>query len=808
MRTRLIIALLMVTALSFAEFVKFETVRDISEIEMTNIVRNAGISIKTVSLALDEKVDLTEGTATIRGFDTYSDPTNPLLPQYNYKVTLDGHYDVSDVVVTNGDVQYSSKSGDIIPAAKRLLWSVRPISERTRSEAYNVSEYFPGKWLSFNAGFDGKQTHVYVHLYPVQWNPVTQEMVLLSNLTLDVLGTQKSTSYKSSMRSRTDARHIIITPSEWIATADSIAEYNTSLGVTSEAVTLSEIESLTTAENPNYDGYATHTNNNIQNYDFDTAKKLVTYFRDNNAHPNLEMITILGDAAIVPPSYYFYFEDAEEEMGAFDSWIPSDFLYASPDYDYTANFGISRISVDNQLEAQAYKQKMINWVNSWSSEWTNKASVAGGVAFNTPMVMGELISNHVIRRNILAGYEIEKYFRTKGNFTRSSFENHMQNDDFLWHLHICHGSGNGIWFDDETGITASQMMNYDQKSRLPIFLSVACMNGAYDTDLYQGEWSNESFAEGLIKSPGSGIAYIGGSRSNGGDAEFSFENGNLNYGGQNDTYALLYHYMKAYREIENPTFGLLVKSAYDNFLAEEDMNDEYNVAAYVRFIAHANAGLTLPEAPEQNNQHTVPQITLEDASSSDQMAQIIELGSNQNPNFTIGDDQSYSMEATQLFTMNHQGEEMLTNLAPLDNQNDVSEQFSLNIVDEEIFVLSKIIDSEFKEAWHYSRITKEMTGNENEINTPISNLRNYPNPFNPTTTISFSIAKSEDVKLTVYNTKGQVVKTLINMKMNSGKHSIQWSGKDNSNNAVSSGVYFYRLETGSKTETKKCIMMK
>ncbi len=88
-------------------------------------------------------------------------------------------------------------------------------------------------------------------------------------------------------------------------------------------------------------------------------------------------------------------------------------------------------------------------------------------------------------------------------------------------------------------------------------------------------------------------------------------------------------------------------------------------------------------------------------------------------------------------------------------------------------------------------------------------LRNYPNPFNPETKICFNIPEESSIELSVYNLKGQKVKTLVNEKLNSGTHEILWSGKDNNNTVVASGVYLYRLTANGKTiKTNKCLLLK
>ncbi len=88
-------------------------------------------------------------------------------------------------------------------------------------------------------------------------------------------------------------------------------------------------------------------------------------------------------------------------------------------------------------------------------------------------------------------------------------------------------------------------------------------------------------------------------------------------------------------------------------------------------------------------------------------------------------------------------------------------------------------------------------------------LQNFPNPFNPTTTIKFSIPEKSKIELTVYNIKGQKIKTLAHNEFTKGYHSIIWNGDDESGEPVSSGIYLYKLNVNSKTEAvKKCLLLK
>ena len=85
---------------------------------------------------------------------------------------------------------------------------------------------------------------------------------------------------------------------------------------------------------------------------------------------------------------------------------------------------------------------------------------------------------------------------------------------------------------------------------------------------------------------------------------------------------------------------------------------------------------------------------------------------------------------------------------------------------------------------------------------------NYPNPFNPETTISYSLKQGENVKIEVYNIKGQLVRTLVNEEQAAGNHKVVWTGVDNNNRPVSSGVYFYKMTAGKYSSSKKMILMK
>ena len=87
-------------------------------------------------------------------------------------------------------------------------------------------------------------------------------------------------------------------------------------------------------------------------------------------------------------------------------------------------------------------------------------------------------------------------------------------------------------------------------------------------------------------------------------------------------------------------------------------------------------------------------------------------------------------------------------------------------------------------------------------------FHNYPNPFNPETTIRFDLAEPGPVTIDVFNIKGQKMKALVNDSFIAGQHSIIWNGTDSKGKPVASGVYFYRMTTPKSTLIHKMLLMK
>jgi hypothetical protein len=86
--------------------------------------------------------------------------------------------------------------------------------------------------------------------------------------------------------------------------------------------------------------------------------------------------------------------------------------------------------------------------------------------------------------------------------------------------------------------------------------------------------------------------------------------------------------------------------------------------------------------------------------------------------------------------------------------------------------------------------------------------QNFPNPFNPETTIAYDLAAGSRVELSIYNVTGQVVRTLVSEEQQAGRYRIQWSGDDAFGRQVASGIYFYRIQTESTQAVRKLMLLK
>jgi len=131
----------------------------------------------------------------------------------------------------------------------------------------------------------------------------------------------------------------------------------------------------------------------------------------------------------------------------------------------------------------------------------------------------------------------------------------------------------------------------------------------------------------------------------------------------------------------------------------------------------------------------------------------------------------------------------------------------LHILSDDPDTPDKIIPVVFK-PYDNTFVTNIENYEQNEKPNDFSFISNYPNPFNPETTIQFGVNQSGPVKLQIFNATGQLIRTLMNASLSCGNHSVQWQARDDAGNPVASGIYFVRLTVQKTIWNHKLLYLK
>jgi flagellar hook assembly protein FlgD len=128
------------------------------------------------------------------------------------------------------------------------------------------------------------------------------------------------------------------------------------------------------------------------------------------------------------------------------------------------------------------------------------------------------------------------------------------------------------------------------------------------------------------------------------------------------------------------------------------------------------------------------------------------------------------------------------------------------------------VDSEVRGGHTYGYVLGVIKMNGTEVQSQLVQVvakrfeltlsQNHPNPFNPATTISFTLPEKARVHLAIYDVAGRLVATLVDGSLDEGLHTAKWEGRNNNGSQVSSGVYFYRLVAGKEVLTKKMVLLR
>jgi len=103
---------------------------------------------------------------------------------------------------------------------------------------------------------------------------------------------------------------------------------------------------------------------------------------------------------------------------------------------------------------------------------------------------------------------------------------------------------------------------------------------------------------------------------------------------------------------------------------------------------------------------------------------------------------------------------------------------------------------------------KELDPKESTAPANCSLFQNYPNPGNPSTTITFTLPRTTHVTLEIYNLLGQRVRTLVDGAIDAGSHTVVWDGRDEFGKIVPTGIYLYRLQSADFVRVRKLVLVR
>ena len=329
---------------------------------------------------------------------------------------------------------------------------------------------------------------------------------------------------------------VILTSDEYLEEARTLKYIQEKDGYIVTIAKVSDINKYSEAEDPSITGVIGYVEASkeeqelLTDYKFSLSKKIISYLRELLEDNKINYLTILGDGSIIPPSYYVispdYFND-------YDQWVPTDLFYSGPNTKgkiFTIEISVGRLPFRDRDEARNIINKIKLYRESLNESWFKNIGLMGGDPFDGDYI-GELMLADGVNKDYLGGMNVKKLFRTSGKFDRKSVLKSLTDEDYGIIWEEGHGGGDTLYLEPGT-LDSKEILSLPQKNKLPIFLSVACGNGAYDTRVLKTDFNTNkylkyptSFSEALVLSNGGAIAYVGGARINYSGFSLTYKNG-------------------------------------------------------------------------------------------------------------------------------------------------------------------------------------------------------------------------------------------------------------------------------------------
>ncbi|RLG79605.1 MAG: hypothetical protein DRO40_12565, partial [Thermoprotei archaeon] len=551
-------------------------------------------------------------------------PGKPILPIYTYRLIVPAELDDVKVSVINVkyEINYVPKPMKILD--KLYTYMILKSNKTCVKVPINITNgFYPGKLISWYKGTGAKGTYIYVKIYPINYDYKTSRVAIVKKITIGV-------SYRIIKPLKPlETPVIAIITSKYLSTqASKLAEIYLSRGY---SVKIAYVEDIALIETPaeeitEYPGFYNpiyvdkYYEELLKKYDWKLALKIISWLRD---HKYITHVIILGGSHIVPPSFYYQSIYNYWYVDPWNSWIPTDFFYASPDYDLIPNFHISRIPLSDPADIDEYLSKLEGWyyISKISSEWHNNMILVGGCPFRLAQMFGEAYISSITQWGWLTGAQVSFLQRTLNNYTLGNVYSLLHKGGFGWLAIICHGSGNAFvdsWINiTEPGtvtvyieqLPGEALLRLKYVNKLPVIASVACMNACWDEEILAPPpiyFAPPSFGKYVLLSPGAGIAYIGASRVAWECLNFIYKEG-VQYALSFCASSLIMRILKMYCAAEKTiTLGEAFSYALEEWLEEQEYYNDLTYLTLMEFTILGDA--VLPLKPPESKEGLSPKI--------------------------------------------------------------------------------------------------------------------------------------------------------------------------------------------------------
>ena len=536
--------------------------------------------------------------AHIDNWEQIGGPGKPILPAFPIRIELEGRYNIDDIrIYVSRWEEIAFDDSIIILPGETIIPRLPENRSKSRQfipdEAiYTTDVFFPIS-NPVTKGFDGGQTIISA-LVMAKYNPVRNILRIPRMGTIVVSGEFEPEQLFGTAHLINE--NIIIAPPELSAAAESLAALHEDFG-TSSAVFLTDWISAEydTTPVPLLPGYPETTPEFSMDYNMELAQDIVSFIRDYTEHPNLESITLLGDADQIPPSFYYYVGYWADDWGSF---VPTDFFYASPYYDWIPQYSVGRLPVHTNDEALDVIDKLSRWHEAADEDNFGKMLLAGGKPFSGIFFDDEHSVMNIANTGAVANAEWHKLYTTRESFSLDSFEVYYD-EEWGFICELGHGSGYGIYFDDDSDWGVAQLEILPERDFSPIIFAGVCLGGLFDQEIIPDIGSGETFPEAAIKSPGGPIALFATTRSSFGAAISSTDGGIVTI--ESEEYITEMGYLLAQELPFSPaTMGEWYKNAVEQYTTRNDMGDASNIETVLEFILHGDPALPLPDFPSSD----------------------------------------------------------------------------------------------------------------------------------------------------------------------------------------------------------------